>query len=302
MEVRQLRSFVEVARHGHVTRAAQRLHLAQPALSQQIRRLEREVGTELFTRTARGVRLTQAGELLLPRAIRVLTDLDDAHAEIAALRGVTAGRLLLGATHWPGPVDLPALLAAFHRAHPGVNLFVRETNEPLPLLVLTDELDLAVAALPQNPDPRLATSVLAREELVVVLSADHHLASRATLSLEDLDEERMIAFRTGSTLATLVQTAFIAAGARPVNALESSDPRTVVELAAAGLGFAILPRSATLAHQGPVVIKNITPRPPQRTVGLLWRADRHLPPAADAFRRLAKPHETAPPDRPELQP
>ena len=288
MEARHLRSFIEVARHGHVTRAAERLLLAQPALSQQMRRLEREVGAELFTRTARGVRLTQAGELLLPRAVRVVTELDDAHADIAALRGVTLGRLVLGATHWPGPLDLPALLATFHRTHPGVELFVRETNEPLPALVLADEIDLAVAALAGASDPRLESAVLAEEELVVVLRADHRLAARSDLRLADLDGERMIAFRSGSALAALVHGAIAASGALPVSALESSDPRTIVELAAAGLGFAVLPRSATRGCPTSIVVKDISPHPPRRTVGLLWRSGRHLPPAADAFRRLAQ--------------
>ena len=290
VEVRQLRSFVEIAHEGHVTRAAHRLLVAQPALSQQLRRLEKDVGAELFTRTARGVRLTQAGELLLPRAIRVLTELEDAQAELAALRGLTRGRLVLGATQWPGPVDLPALLASFHRAHPEVELFVRETNEPLPALLLTDEIDLAVAALPPDVDARVESTVLADEELVVVLAPGHHLLERSELQLRDLDDERMITFRSGSALAVLVEAAFARAGARPVSAVQSSDPRTIVELVGAGLGFAVLPLSATRGAQAPVAVRHIAPDPPRRTIGLLQRAGRHLPPAADAFRSLARGH------------
>src|SRR5690242_16185022 len=119
MDLRQLQYLVAIADELHFTRAAERVHVAQPALSQQIRRLEQEVGLALVERTTRRVALTEAGEQLVARAQRILGEVDAARADLAALAGVRAGRLVIGAMQSLGPVDLSALLSAFHAAHPG---------------------------------------------------------------------------------------------------------------------------------------------------------------------------------------
>src|SRR4051812_13504293 len=126
MDLRRLRYFAALAEHGHFTRAAESLHVAQPALSQQIRRLEEELGLPLVHRTTRRVALTEAGELLAARARRILAEVDAASAEMADLAGVRAGRVVVGAMQSLGAFDLSALLAAFHERHPGVELTVRE--------------------------------------------------------------------------------------------------------------------------------------------------------------------------------
>ncbi|HEV7882797.1 MAG TPA: LysR family transcriptional regulator, partial [Solirubrobacteraceae bacterium] len=128
MELRQLRYLVAVAEEQHFTRAAAREHVAQPALSQQIQRLEAELGLMLVQRTTRRVAMTEAGELLVARARRAIAELDAAHAELQSLAGVQAGRLSVGALHTMGPVDLSLLLATFHRSYPGVELTVREQS------------------------------------------------------------------------------------------------------------------------------------------------------------------------------
>src|SRR5437763_8115500 len=120
MELSQLRYLVALSEERHFTRAAAREHIAQPALSQQIRRLEDEVGLPLVERTTRRVTITDAGELLVARARRVLAELDGAAAELQAMRGVDAGKVNVGAVHTMGPVDLTVVLAEFHRRHPGV--------------------------------------------------------------------------------------------------------------------------------------------------------------------------------------
>src|SRR3954462_11302165 len=126
MEVRQLRYLVALAEERHFTRAAAREHVAQPALSQQIRRLEEEVGLSLVERTTRSVRMTAAGELLVKHARRVLEEAELAHAVLDDLRGLRIGRLVVGAGHTIGSVDLSRLLADFHRQYPGVELTVQE--------------------------------------------------------------------------------------------------------------------------------------------------------------------------------
>jgi len=144
MDLRQLRYLVALAEERSFTRAAAREHIAQPALSQQIRRLEREVGLALVERTTRRVATTEAGDLLVARARRALAEIEAAQAEMQALRGMLTGRVAIGAMPTMGPIDLSPVMAAFHRRHPGVELVVREQSiEDLAEMLRVDELDIA---------------------------------------------------------------------------------------------------------------------------------------------------------------
>src|SRR3981081_4504715 len=128
MELRQLRYVVAVATHRHFTRAAAAVPVAQPALSHQVKLLEQELGVELFERSHTGARWTGAGEIFLVRARRALAEMDAAREEIAALKGLTTGRLGLGALQARAGLDLPRLIATFHAAHPGVDVSLREDS------------------------------------------------------------------------------------------------------------------------------------------------------------------------------
>src|SRR6202035_4945389 len=144
MELRQLRYLLALAEERHFTRAAAREHIAQPALSQQIRRLEDEIGLPLVERTTRRVALTEAAELLVARARRILAEVESAHTELQRLRGLDTGHVTVGAMHTMGPVDVSLALAIFHQRHPGVELTVREaSSEELAEMLRVDELDLA---------------------------------------------------------------------------------------------------------------------------------------------------------------
>ena len=155
MNLRQLRYLVALADERHFTRAAAREHVAQPALSQQIRSLEAELGMQLVERTTRRVSMTQAGELLVARARRALAELDAAQAELQSLAGVQTGRLAVGALHTMGPVDLSLLLATFHERHPGVELTVREqSSEELAGMLREDEIDLAFLSVTERIQSR----------------------------------------------------------------------------------------------------------------------------------------------------
>src|SRR5205807_5075237 len=135
---------VALAEERHFTRAAERAHIAQPALSQQIRRLELELGTPLVERTTRRVAMTEAGEVLVARARRVLAEIEAANAELQSLKGLLSGRVTVGAMHTMGPIDVSLVLARFRERHPGVELTVREqASEELDELLRVDELDLA---------------------------------------------------------------------------------------------------------------------------------------------------------------
>src|SRR4051794_30724707 len=195
MELRQLRYLVAVADEKHFTRAARREHVAQPALSQQIRRLEQEVGLPLVERTTRRCALTEAGEVLVARARRALTEIDAAQAELAEIAGIRAGHVRIGATGTLGPIDLSLLLARFHELHPEIDLTVRERpSDELATLIGKDAIDFAFLSVTEQMGTTLELHPLVEEELVVALATDHPLVGRPRLRLEELRDEDFVYF------------------------------------------------------------------------------------------------------------
>src|SRR4051812_43677684 len=288
MELRQLRYLVAVADEQHFTRAAAREHVAQPALSQQIRRLEAELGLTLVERTTRRVAMTEAGKLLVARARRALAELEAAQAELQSLAGVQAGRLSVGALHTMGPVDLSLLLATFHRRYPGVELTVREqSSEELAGMLRDDEIDLAFLSVTERIQSHgLALHPLVREELVAVLPPDHRLAGRPEVQLAELAQDAFISSREGARLRELLVGAAAGAGFVPRIALESNESRRIRSLVSRGLGVAILPRSDGEERGSIVAVSALAGPELQRDVTLAARAQRRLSPAALAFRTL----------------
>jgi LysR family transcriptional activator of glutamate synthase operon len=288
MELRQLRYLVALADERHFTRAAAREHIAQPALSQQIRRLEAEVGLALVERTTRRVALTGAGELLVARARRILAEIDDAQAELATLAGVKGGRLAVGSLHTMGPVDLSLLLASFHRNHPAVELTVREqSSEELAEMLRDDVIDLAFLSVTERIQSRgLELRRLVTEELVAVLPTDHALAGREGVTLSQLATDPFISFRAGSRLRELLQSGAAAAGFEPRITLESNESRRIRSLVSTGLGVAVLPRSDAVGAGAPVAVANLVEPALTRDVTLASRAGRRHSPAAQAFLAL----------------
>lgn len=288
MELRQLRYLVTLAEERHFTRAAAREHIAQPALSQQIRRLETEVGLALVERTTRRVAMTAAGDLLVARAQRILAEVDAAQAELATLAGVKGGRLAVGALHTMGPVDLSLLLATFHRNHPAVELTVREqSSEELAEMLRVDVIDLAFLSVTERIQSRgLELHRLVSEELVAVLAPQHPLAQREGLDLIELAGDPFISFRPGSRLRELLDTAAAAAGFEPRIALESNESRRIRSLVSGGLGVAILPRSDATGPGAPVAAPRLVEPSLTRDVTLASRAGRRHSPAARAFLAL----------------
>src|ERR687895_2266248 len=289
MELRQLRYLVALADEQHFTRAAARLHIAQPALSQQIRRLEDEVGVALVDRTTRHVALTPAGELLVARARRALSEIDAAAAELADLAGVRTGRVVIGAMRSTGRFDLSALLAAFHARHPGIELVVREEPSEVMLQRLhADALDVAflsVNRLDAGPDIQLHP--LLDEPLVALLATDHPLAARRRIDMAELRDERFVVFGEGGSLRRIVVQGAREAGFEPTLAFESTEGARIRAMASRGLGVALAPASEA-DHEGPPVAVVPVRRPRlARDVTLAWRAHRRLSPAARAFLELA---------------
>ncbi len=290
MELRQLRYLIALAEEQNFTRAAEREHIAQPAMSQQIRRLEEEVGLELVDRSTRRATMTEAGHMLVARARRVLAEVEAAWSELELIRGVQRGRVTLGVMHTMGPVDISRALAVFHDRHPAVELTVREySSEELADLLRVDELDLAFLSVTDRIERRsLGLQQLVSEELVVVLPRGHRLADRTDLTMSELADEQFISFREGSRLRELLMAAGEQAGFTPQVMLESNESRRIRRLVERGMGVAILPRSDAEEPGADVAVARLTKPALTRDITLAWREDRRQPPAAEEFQALAR--------------
>jgi DNA-binding transcriptional LysR family regulator len=290
MDLRQLRYLVALAEERHFTRAAARVHVAQPALSQQIRRLEDELGLPLVDRTTRRVALTDAGVLLVDRARRAIGEVDAARAELAEIAGVRAGHVVIGAMQSLGPFDLTNLLAAFHARHPAVELTVsEEVSDVLLGMVRADAVDMAFLSLTERVvQDGLAVQPLGTEALTVLVAPGHRLAARRRLRIADLADERFITFREGAGLRRIIITAAHEAGFEPQIAFETNEVERARAMAARGLGVTIVPESDAHQH-GPAVVAIALDRPAlTRDITLVWRRDRRLTPAGAAFLALAR--------------
>ena len=290
MELRQLRYLVALAEELNFTRAAAAEHIAQPALSQQIRKLEDEVGVALVERTTRHVSLTEAGELLVVRARRILAELDSAHSEMEALRGIDRGHVTIGAIHTMGPIDLSLALAEFHARYPHVALSVREqTSEENAELLRIDELDLAFLSVTERVESHeLGLHQLISEELLVLLPVDHALARQEEVRMAELAHEQFISFRQGARLRELLFSAGRDAQFEPRVTLESNESHRIRTLVSRGLGVAILPRSDAIGQGAEVAIARLVAPVLRRDITLAWRAGRRHSPAAYAFLELAR--------------
>lgn len=288
MDLRQLSYFVAVAEEAQFTRAAVRVSVAQPAVSAQVRRLERELGETLFHRDQRSVTLTPAGEALLPHARASLAAAERGRETIASLRGMLHGRLRIGTS---GPMDhrLAGTLGAFHRAHPAIEIALTEQhNEPLARAVSDGDIDAALMGIHGQPmPPELGTRVIAAEPLVLGVRHDHPLSRRKCITLSQLREVAMITLTHGSGLRTVLENACRDAGFTPRITAETGELGSLVELAVEGLGVAVLPRSAI--RQADLTGVEITRPRLQRRTALAWN-EATTTPAGRAFLALADQH------------
>ena len=283
MELQQLRYFVAVVDSGRFTTAARDLHVAQPSVSKQVRKLESELGTILLERRKAGIALTDAGEILLPWARRVLADIDGARAEVAGLATLERGRLSIGATPSLSTVLLPRVLAGFHDEHPGVTLQVAEAgSRDLVERLASGDLDLALVILPVPREALFDTSPLLREELVLAVAKRHQLAKRTVVRVSELRGVPLVMFRDGYDLRSATIAACEQAGFHPTFAVEGAEMDGVLQMAAAGVGVAVVP-SMVVTRGGPLVAVRLSHPTPSRSVGVAFRRDRPRSRAADAF-------------------
>lgn len=285
MDLRQLRAVVEVARTGGFTRAADALGVAQPALSQAIGALERELGVGLFERTSRRVRATPAGAAFVDRAARILADVEALRSEMGEHAGVVRGRVIVGSLQLFSETTLPAILATFHRRYPAVELVLREdvTHLMLPKLRAA-ELDVAIVNVDDpRPYPDLAIEPLYRDELAIAVAPSHPLAVRRTTTMRELGECDWVVFRSGSGLHATLLEAARRAGFVPRVVVESADTLTLRTLASEGLGIALLPRTFIEAPGPPVVSVELREPRLERAIALASRRGAASNAAARAF-------------------
>ena len=284
MELRQLAYFDAVVRHGSFTKAAQRLHVAQPAVSAQIRRLETELGTTLLERTTRRVALTHAGELFLSRARQALAQVDAARGDLAELSAVLRGRVRIGATQVLGSLDLPASMASFRRRYPGVSLALH-TGLIAKLLGMLDAgvVDLIVGPVHDDLPAAYRARALVPESLVLVTPPGHPLAAGRDVALAAVAGEPFVCLPADSRLRAILAGAAAAEGFVPRVEFETYSPASIRDLVSAGLGVALLARSAA-AGPGPAIgVCELALAPEHPAIGLIHARGRPLTPAARAF-------------------
>ncbi|MFC7380719.1 LysR family transcriptional regulator [Sphaerisporangium rhizosphaerae] len=244
MELRQLEYFVAVAEDCHFTRAAKRLRVAQSGLSASIRSLERELGAPLFLRSTRQVELTPAGRALLVEARRALAATGAAVDAVAAVQGLLRGSLAIGSLQCLHVVHLPAVLARFVAAHPGLEVSLRHGGSgELVEQVRTGRLDVAFVARPARCPGDVVATPLAGEPLVLACPSDHPLASRAEVGLAELGAERFVDFPADWVSRNLADSVLAGAGVERRVALEVTDVHSLLDLVTFGLGVALVPRS-----------------------------------------------------------
>ena len=289
MELRQLAYFVAVVDEAHFTRAAERLRIAQPAVSQQIRRLEAELGERLLRRDRRTVALTSAGEAFLPHARAALAQVEHGRQAVVALRGLVTGHLRVGLVMPLPDRNVIRAIGAFGRKYPGIELTLVE-DETDALLDGLAAGDLHTAFLgfgpAQDPPASLQSILVAREPAVLAMHPQHALASRRSVRLSALHDEPVVTLTRASRLRTVLETECRKVGFAPRIVAETSDLNVMVQLVAEGVGVALMPRSG-LEEAGGVVTVEVTHPTIDRRIILVWRPGATSP-AARAFITLAR--------------
>lgn len=244
MEMQQLRYVVAVARAGNFSRAAEQCHVSQPSLSQQIQKLEDELGERLFDRMKREVKLTSHGDVFLRRAVRILEEVDAARREATDARNLLRGRLTVGVLPTVAPYLLPTALAEFTKEFSGVEIVVHEdTTARLLKLAHSYEIDFALVSQPIH-DERLEVRELFSEELLLALPPGHPLAGKRSVTAADLEGENLIVMKEGHCLGDQVLGFCDRRGVKPKISFRSAQLETVQALVAAGLGISLIPAMA----------------------------------------------------------
>lgn len=279
MLLAQIAAFVETARQRSVSRAAEELFVSQPALSARLKGLERDLGTELFVRTPRGMRLTETGEAFLPYAARALDTLVDGRMQVNALERGGAGRLLIGAAPAVSTYVLPALLKRFSQAYPRMLVSVRTGHsEEILDLVLREQVMLGLVRGLKHPD--ITSIPLYEDRLILVAEPTHPFAAAGRIRMEQIGSEQLILFDRTSSYHDLTSALFRTAGVSPAGRMELDNIDAAKKMVEQGFGVALLPHTSvsdeleagTLAE-----VDVVDAAPVRRQIVAITRRDAGLP-------------------------
>ncbi|MEU5211665.1 LysR substrate-binding domain-containing protein [Streptomyces sp. NPDC020742] len=291
MELRQLQYFVAVAEEASFTRAASRLHVAQPGVSAQIRQLERELGQPLLDRSGRSVTVTEVGAAVLGYARAALASVDGIRHVVEEFTGLLRGRVAIGLVSGAsvGAFDVAGLLADFHDAHPRVEISLTEdTSERMLAALQSGALDLALIGLAEEePPPGISLRLVVDVPLVAAVAPDDPLLAppgRTSVALSALAGRPLISLPRGTGLRGVLERACTEAGFRPVIAFEAAAPPVLAQLAARGLGVAVLPATpGEGAEESGLRTLELTGPRPRARIALAWRTEGPAGPAARAL-------------------
>jgi LysR family transcriptional regulator, hydrogen peroxide-inducible genes activator len=295
MELHQLRYVVAVARTKNFSRAAEQCHVSQPSLSQQVQKLEDELGEKLFERLKREVKVTAAGEAFLRRAERILDEVDAARREVTDGQALLRGTLAIGALPTIAPYLLPEVIVRFNARYPGVEVVLHEdTTARLLKLALACDIDFAVVSRPLH-EPRVAERELFDEELLLAVAPGHRLAAKRVVAPRDLDGEKLIVMKESHCLGDQVLNFCERRGTHPQVSIRSAQMQTVQALVRAGVGLSLIPRMAVMERRVDApVYRSFTAPVPRRSIVAAWPEQRPLSRAASEFLKEIARSEPAP--------
>lgn len=286
--VDELQWFVVLAETEHMTEAAGRLNVSQPTLSRALARLERRLGTPLFDRVNRRLRLNRYGEVLLEHARRCLTELDLASARIASLLDPDRGTVRLAFLHSVATWLVPELLRSYREDMPGVRFELRQApGHELIARLRAGHVDLAVTS-PRPDGLDIGWRQLHREQLCLTVPEQDPLAGRRRCALIDAADQPFVALLPGFGMREITDELCAAAGFTPVIAFESSEIPAMEALVAAGLGVAVVPMPRAHRATPGVAYLPLTDAGAHREIGLVWLRDRAVSPVAERFAEFVR--------------
>lgn len=301
MDIQALQALMSVADTGSFSRAAERLHLSQPAISKRIATLEDQIGAALFNRVGRRITLTQAGQALLPHARRVLRDLEDARRALSRVSRQVSGRLSLGTSHHIGLHRLPPVLRHYTKHYPSVDLDLHFMDSEAACESVTHgSLELGIVTLPLHPFPNLSRRTIWTDQLCVVVAPDHPLARVSNQQPSDLAKYPAVLPDERTFTCRLIQEALGAHGVQPSVRMTTNHLETLKMLASIGLGWTILPKTMV---DPTLRVLNLPMVAMRRHLGVVWHQRRVRSAAAQALMDLLlnETAEIAPRDTKEIR-
>ena len=281
--IRQIQSFLNVASLGSFTRAAEKMHTMQPALSQQIRDLEAELGIRLFDRTTRRVELTEGGVEFRSLAAKIIEDLETAARSAHELAERKRGRVIIAAPPLLAAAIVPRAIADFHVKYPGIEVrLIDARTDQIVESVRSGQVDCGLGKFHAG-EPGISTTLLARDGLMVFCAANHPLGKRQSVDWRELDGLPLITLTRDSGIRILVEVGYETAQIRLVPAYEVAQITTALAMVEAGLGIAVLPTYAWAGARGMKIAAAALKPAIARDITMITRAGRSIAPAVSAF-------------------